>query len=66
MQPWERLRALRSYLRSKRDDGFYIFSGNHIDNTEMMEAFHDQHLASLGRAANLEEKAANKQYRGRK
>ena len=60
---WDKIRSLRKYLRGKRDEGFYIFSREHITNQEMMDAFHDDHLAGLGRQANLEEKAANKHYR---
>ena len=60
---WERLRGLAKYLRSKREQGFFIFSSKHIDNHEMMKAFHDSHLDAISRMANLEEKAGNKYYR---
>ncbi len=65
MHEWDKIRSLRNFIKQKRQSGFFIFSATHLDNTDMMEAFHDEYLAKLGRKANLAEQAANEQYKKR-
>ena len=65
-QPGEAINSLASYLKQKRQDGFFIFSKTHINNLDIYQSLHDQHLDKIKRQGDIEEQAANQHYRGKK
>lgn len=57
--PGEALNRLASFVEEQRGEGLFIFCRDRLNNPDMFEELHKQHVQEIRRQANLEEQAAN-------